>query len=321
MKFIDEVENDESVEMRADPLEKVSDKPNLSKNFLKKTIIEQLPAISDDGVEDIHCIDPDMYFRVSQIPRLCPRQMALAYLRDQKTTMKIDSVLGWIFVTGTGYHDLFQKYILPNLEGVEFLGHWVCKKCNAKYVGKKTEYGREFVSMPKECQKCGNKEFYYDELSFLDKTRKITGHCDGGLRWNNGEKSLLELKTVSNIDWIRAKGVKFEHRVQVNYYLRYSKMSTAKILYISKKEVDPDDAFVEFTIERDDGILEDFDRLIEQTREYLLKIKPLKEKYDVPLNEMNFKEFKLIPGRMSRCKNKSDYKARYCSHRKECFAI
>ena len=323
MKFIDE-EVDESKKEKAGSLHKegkVSDTSDLSKNFLKESIIEQLPAISDDGVEDIHCIDPDMHFRVSQIPRLCPRQTVLGYLRDQKTTMKIDSVLGWIFITGTGYHDLFQKYILTNLKGVEFLGHWVCKKCNAKYVRKKTKYGREFVIKKKKKKKCGNKVFYYDELSFLDKERRITGHCDGGLRWQNKEEELLELKTVSNIDWIRAKGVKYEHRVQVNYYLRYSGQSRARILYISKKEVDPDDAFVEFIVERDDSILEKFDELIDQTRKYLLEIKPIKEKYDIPLNEMNFKEFKLIPGRLSQCKNKSDYKARYCPSRQECFAI
>ena len=328
----------------------VQDTLNVEKTEVDTTLLDLLKK--NMGVNDIERKETDvsatMSFRSSGLGIFCKRKHLLASLFGEPLDAKgIDAKASWIFGIGTAYHYQFQNGYLRSLGNV-LKGHWKCKKCGNIHMGglgdeigylgghsnMNIAYNGKWIDHPEKCSNCGREEqMEYIELEFRDHANNVTGHCDGILDFgDDSENEVLELKTINNLSYVdpsMGAKPKKEHVEQVNAYMHYSGLKKARIVYILKGENDFRKAIVEHVVYYDKEMMSKIFIMLRETRDLLAKLYHHEDFFDQPVNTKNAKGFRaipdslkeLLPGRCIECQTKTSFKAKYCSRKKECFAL
>ena len=244
-----------------------------------------------------------MWFRSSGLYRLCPRSLQFGKRDGVNLAINVDSRLRWIFGSGTAIHTQFQQDYLPTLGDV-FQGWWT--RGSDEFVkGEPLKTGslkNKWTTRPQ------GEGWQYEELEFVNDEYRLTGHCDGVLVWGEDDVEALELKTISsrgydNVDPSLGGRPKGEHVIQVQAYMWLMGLDRARIVYINKdlNMLFPK-GICEHIIERDEAKI----KLIQGMLRDCATAADLG--FDVPLYD-----------RVPECSKKSDYRAKDCAVRDQCF--
>lgn len=252
-----------------------------------------------------------MYFRSSGLYRLCPRSIQLGRAHEVNLAITVNSKLRWIFGSGTAIHTQFQQDYLPTLGDV-FQGWW---RRVAPSEGGAAQEERcvgeslnEFSLRNKWVPRPEGDGWQYEELEFLNREFRLTGHCDGVLVWGENDIEALELKTISSrgyeaVDPALGGRPKGEHVIQVQAYMWLMGLDRARIVYINKdlNQLFPS-GICEHVVERDDAqikLIQGMLRDCAQAADLGLEIEPF--------------------DRLPECTKKSDPRAKDCPTKHECF--
>lgn len=157
-------------------------------------------------------------FRPSNIHKNyhCPRKLVYEYIGAESQIEKRahSAQTHMIFENGHGVHSRLQKIIAqmsrkPHTK-VVLLGRWRCKMCGSVF--------GELDPQPDQCTRCGCEYFKYAEVMVKIPEFKISGQCDGVVDWE-GERWLLELKSMNPFTFAKTKQVPPDYLPQANFYM------------------------------------------------------------------------------------------------------
>jgi len=287
-------------------------------------------------------------FRMSGLPRLCPRMYGLMALEnaDIVEELGVDSV--YTLGTGTAIHHQFQSSYLAKLGDV-FQGWWRCTHCLHTVKGDRMPAGsmlsHRWTPKPKvECPNCGKPvatkdtaearglvdwtDFEAVELEFVNLEFSITGHCDGILDWNFDPEEPsdliegLELKTINPrgfayVDPLEGGTPKVDHIAQCQGYLwglEGTGIEQIRIMYVSKDFERPmTQTFAEHIVRYDAGSVGRIQAGLRRSREQLREMDEWKQSVaDHPTPAP-------LCDRLHLCTKKSDPRTKYCPMRDQCF--
>ncbi len=127
-------------------------------------------------------------------------------------------------------------------------GVWKCSHCFKVY-GKDDKLG---VHKPEECS-CGEKNFQYQELGFVDEETLLGGHVDAVLdltKISNGVEDvdthlIVDFKSISSLGFQSLASPKADHVSQLNIYMYFTGLHAAKLLYENKNNQEIKEFFIE----------------------------------------------------------------------------
>lgn len=166
--------------------------------------------------------NPRHPFRISSLPGLCPRELALRYLFpksaeddawEPRSLLRVD--------TGSALHSWWQdRYLGP--AGI-LVGDWECSGC-------KKQWKRCVIPNGGKCTVC-TKPLQYVEMTVSDPETGITGHTDGLLMFGDGEWG-FDLKT-SNEDSMKNMRQPYEGNIwQLNLYMHLLGVKKGLLVYV-----------------------------------------------------------------------------------------
>lgn len=128
------------------------------------------------------------------------------------------------------------------------LGTWVCRKCGVKVEG----------TMPPKCEKCGDERqgYYYEEAFVKNVELNYGGHPDGVLLVQ-GEKYLLEAKSINEHAFTRLEEPYDTHILQASSYADLAEIAKIKIVYVNKNGGNKSNFWKEFTGPVDKKLVEE----------------------------------------------------------------
>jgi len=195
-------------------------------------------------------------YHASQLYNLCPREEALTDFfleKGKKFKESLPASLRLTFDTGHALHDWFRNEYLREIGGLE--GIWKCSLCGNLKEGVDLWFSDCPCSVPTHKVK---RE--YVEPSFQDKINGVTGSIDGILAEDTvtrRPRMILELKTI-NLEGFRKLTKPFPaHVFQIQVYMWLSGIRHAVIVYISKGHTGAEPPFKEFTVEYEEGFLDE----------------------------------------------------------------
>lgn len=202
---------------------------------------------------------------------MCAREEVLCSLEGLVRENQVPADLSMIFAHGTALHHIVQNELLPKT-GV-LVGTWRCTFCGHTYGASNWDHRfvadapHELVTRPEKCR-CGESQFVYVELMLRDFIRRIQGHPDGFLRFDDMPGlGILEVKSISPRGAWEVRGCpKMDHVIQTQVYMHLTGCRWAKILYWDKGGAGVS-ALVEHTIDYDPDTVEKILTLVEQVRE------------------------------------------------------
>lgn len=240
-----------------------------------------------ESIREVPLATPDRIYRVSEMPRLCPREEVLRVKLNRPKSAQIDARLQRVFDIGTAVHSLVQEEWFAKW-GMLW-GAWGCQ------CGFHTDRSVA-APKPETCQ-CGNPRFRYIEMELRAPGIRLGGHPDGVLV-HEGRKYVLELKSCNSKQFDLLTRIKNKplasHVDQIQLYMCLLGIEDGIILYFEKDESQLHQFSVRYSEEHAFGLL---GRLID-IREY-------HESGKVPGREM--------------CENIGCARAKSCVVPKECF--
>lgn len=229
------------------------------------------------------------------------------------------------FMKGHKIHEGVQE-LLGN--SGKLFGQWYCPKC-----------GHKFAGFKKSCWNCGNEDVVYSELSVIDDDLKIAGHTDGLIDFY-GRKMILEVKSMNKDRFMTLVQPLEKHKVQGGLYfdtidrkkqewesreyfteeeMKFVEKDLSGILFLylnTNNERKVEDQLREFEFVRSVCGLTGSSAVIDDIEPILETVKVKREEIANMLDKFLNTTTKL-PER--ECENKSDYLARNCPAKKECF--
>lgn len=312
---------------------------------LRDALLESLPSQRVVKLAVLNATD--IKFRMSGLPRLCPRMYGLMALEPSDVVEELDAQSVYTLGTGTALHHQFQTEYLAKL-GKVYQGWWRCQECLETVRGEPMPAGsmlsHRWIPKPECCPKCERKvvvkddrqpdsgdvtDFEAIELEFWNGEFEISGHCDGILDWNHYEPSpenlveALEIKSIHPrgfpyVDPIQGGQVKPDHTEQCQGYLwglEGTEIEQSRVFYVSKNFQDPfSQTLCEHVVLRDVGRIGQIQARLRKSRSGLADIDQWKAAggkdsgSEPPISE-----------RLPQCTKKSDSRTKYCPMRDQCF--
>lgn len=228
---------------------------SFSKTGQDRKAKEKITAVVEEGIEELlwslnenKHYEAESYggviekgFHPSGVCRAdCVRKLVYGYLdvEGEAEENYIDPGLRRIFDNGSDMHDRWQRYMtmlsLSNKK-ITLLGDWKCKGC-----GEPISPGKEIPPPnPKKwkCKKCKATRYKYNEFRLRHKRYRITGKRDGKLLIN-GEKFMVELKSMNSFQFSNLTKPVAGHIKQFSLYMFCDKEKTRKGLFIYESKND-----------------------------------------------------------------------------------
>lgn len=195
---------------------------------------------------DTPSVTEDLWFRVSSIGGMCPREEVLCSKNDIVRRNNVDGDVGLNFALGTAIHWMFQNRALG--PSGRIIGCWRCTWCGETYGGRDSE----LLPRPDHCVRCGaiageapriggrphpeclSNAFLYVEEFVGNETYRIGGHPDGYLS-DGADTVLLEFKSANDRNFYKYKDTPdFVHVIQSQIYLWLTGLKRARIVYFNK---------------------------------------------------------------------------------------
>lgn len=208
-------------------VEKAKDEPKQVLSLEEKIFEIDILSSIDNMIKSqkvVEPLTPTSYIRSSGLGYLCPREEVL---RARYKINRIETITGKqqrVFDVGHAFHAMMQNEYFAKT-GMLW-GHWKCRHCHKEY---------QFQVKPK-CD-CGHDVFEYVELELKSDNLLITGHPDGILVDNEGNRWLLEFKTINSMGFEvvkKSNQPKPEHIVQTNIYMGFLKLKQCLVIYFNK---------------------------------------------------------------------------------------
>lgn len=212
----------------------------------------------------------------SRLASLCPREEVLAAREDVVRPYVEEPASTLTFAQGHGIHWALQNKILPRA-GV-LLGRWLCEDCGCFYGGEGLVGApgtpivvqpdappdlSSLIPRPKACGRCGSRDLFYRELFLSFPALRVGGRPDGFLRIEGlPGLGIVDCKSTSKPWEVRGAPL-YSHAVQVQVYLFFTGLRWGKVLYWHK-EASGVEALIEHTIWRDDALIAEIRRTMEE---------------------------------------------------------
>ena len=222
--------------------------------------------------------NPRTFLRASGLGYLCTRMETLrikhnASLVDNETPADL-----WARSLGHAHHEMMQRDVAPSVVGHRMLGWWRDEKGEILK-------GYDAPGRPKLFPRPADGKWTYEEVFAFDSDIGIGGHPDAVVDWTGsglpealvpdgyelqeyktrgGANEVTAASRWAQVDPAQGGRPDFEHVVQTNIYLMLLGLQWGRIIYIKKGASDPDGAFVEWRVRRDDTMLAGVKNVIAQ---------------------------------------------------------
>ena len=199
------------------------------------------------------------YMRVSAISYMCARLESIRISNGIVLRKEVDPESAYTFILGRHHHEMMQESVVPAILRNRMRGWW--QKGDA-HVGGLVDGKPEMLPPPD-----GDPGWKYQEMYAYSHDLLVHGHPDMVIDWTGSglpgvpdAAEVQEYKSKDPISWAMIDPEQGgypdkSHVIQTQMYMALLGLNYGRIVYVKKGERRLNETFIEWPLERDEGLL------------------------------------------------------------------